>query len=124
LKALIVLLIIIISAPVLSQRAVFFAANKSIRFPKTKEGEILKYRYYVKNIGKAPLMFYGFEAECTCTEVVLPKKAINPGEGEYIDVSFNTNGKYFFQDRVVYLATNTKRKREKLRFKVFVIPKD
>jgi hypothetical protein len=124
LKTPIVLFIILITAPVLSQRAVFFAANKSIRFPKTNEGEILKYRYYVKNIGKAPLEFYDFEAECTCTEVNLPSKPINPGEGEFIDVTFNTNGKYFFQDRVIYLATNTKRKREKLRFKVFVVPKD
>jgi len=116
--------ILLIAAPAFSQRAVFFAPNKSIKFPKTKEGQKLTYRYFVKNTGKAPLEFYGFEAECTCTEVTLPKKSIEPGEGDYIIVDFDTNGKYFYQDRVIYIATNTKRKREKLRFKVYVIPKE
>lgn len=112
------------TAPVLTQRAVFYAANKTIRFPKTTEGEKLKYRYVVKNTGKAPLEFYGFEAECTCTDVTLPKESIKPGDQAFINVVFDTNGKYYFQDRIIYLSTNTRKKREKLRFKVFVTPKD
>lgn len=108
----------------MTQRAVFYAPNKTIKFPKTREGEQLKYRYIVKNIGKAPLEFYGFEAECTCTEVTLPTNAIKPGEQDFIYVTFDTKGKYYFQDRIIYLSTNTRKKIEKLRFKVFVIPKD
>lgn len=123
-KGFLILLSILITAPVFTQRAVFYAPSKTVRFPKTKEGEVLKYRYIVKNIGKAPLEFYGFEAECTCTEVTLPKGSIKPGDQDFIDVVFNTNGKYYFQDRIIYLSTNTRKKREKLRFKVFVIPKD
>jgi hypothetical protein len=124
LKRFLVIFLILLTAPVFTQRAVFYASNKTIRFPKTKEGEKLKYRYIVKNTGKAPLEFYGFEAECTCTEVTIPKNAIKPGEQDFIDVVFDTNGKYYFQDRIIYLSTNTRKKREKLRFKVFVIPKD
>jgi hypothetical protein len=124
LKRFLVIILILITAPVFAQRAVFYAPNKTIRFPKTKEGEKLKYRYIIKNTGKAPLEFYGFEAECTCTEVNLPKNAIKPGEQDFVDVVFDTNGKYYYQDRIIYLATNTRKKRERLRFKVFVIPKD
>ena len=123
-KRFLVIILILITAPAFTQRAVFYAPNKTIRFPKTKEGEKLKYRYIVKNTGKSPLEFYGFEAECTCTEVTLPKNVIKPGEQDFIDVVFDTNGKYYYQDRIIYLSANTKKKREKLRFKVFVIPKE
>ena len=84
----------------------------------------MNYRFTIKNNGDAPLTIYGFEAECTCTDVHLPNLPIQPNETAFIEVSFDTRGKYFYQDRVIYFATNTKRKREKLRFKVFVIPKD
>ena len=112
-----------ITAPVFLQRAVFYAPIKVVRFPKTPEGEKLNYRFTVKNKGDEPLTIYGFEAECTCTQVQLPPMPIQPNQSVFIDVTFDTNGKYFYQDRVIYFATNTKRKREKLRFKVFVIPK-
>ena len=124
LKIVITAILLLIAAPVHLQRAVFYAPIKVVRFPKTMEGEKLNYRFTIKNTGDAPLIISGFEAECTCTDVKLPAMPIQPNESEYIEVSFDTHGKYFYQDRVIYFATNTKRKREKLRFKVFVIPKD
>ncbi len=124
LKIVITAILLLITAPVHLQRAVFYAPIKVVRFPKTIEGEKLNYRFTIKNSGDVPLTIYGFEAECTCTDVILPAMPIQPNDSEYIEVSFDTRGKYFYQDRVIYFATNTKRKREKLRFKVFVIPKD
>jgi hypothetical protein len=124
LKLVILAVSLFITAPVFLQWAVFYAPRKVVRFPKTTEGEKLNYRFTVKNRGDAPLTIYGFEAECTCTQVQLPPMPIQPNQSVFIDVTFDTNGKYFYQDRVIYFATNTKRKREKLRFKVFVIPKD
>ena len=124
LKIVLVTILVLITAPVFLQRAVFYAPIKVVRFPKTNEGEKLNYRFTIKNTGDAPLTIYGFEAECTCTDVQLPAMPIQPKESTFIEVSFDTRGKYFYQDRVIYFATNTKRKREKLRFKVFVIPKD
>lgn len=123
-KIVLIAILILITAPVHLQRAVFYAPIKTVRFPKTIEGEKLNYRFTIKNNGDAPLTIYGFEAECTCTDVHLPNLPIQPNETAFIEVSFDTRGKYFYQDRVIYFATNTKRKREKLRFKVFVIPKD
>ena len=122
-KRLILILIFLKTALVFGQVAVFSAKYKTVKFPKTKEGEQLKFSYEIKNKGKAPLEMYSWEAECTCTDVILPTEAINPGEFATIDVIFDTNGKYFFQNRLIYIQTNTRKKREVLRFKVFVEPK-
>ncbi len=106
-----------------SQWAVFSAKYATVKFPKVNEGTTLHYIYEIKNSGDIPLEIYSFEAECTCTEIKLPKKPIEPGQKGKIELTFDTNGKYFFQDRVIYFDTNTRRKREKLRFKVYVVPK-
>ena len=122
-KRLILILIFLKTALVFGQVAVFSAKYKTVKFPKTKEGGQLKFSYEIKNKGKAPLELYSWEAECTCTDVILPTEAIKPGEFATIDVVFDTNGKYFFQNRLIYIQTNTRKKREVLRFKVFVEPK-
>ncbi len=105
------------------QVAVLNFKYQTVKFPKTNEGAKLHYIYEFSNDGKADLEFYSFEAECTCTEVKLPNSPIKPGESGRIEVSFDTNGKYYYQDRTIYLLTNTRKKREKIRFKVFVEPK-
>ena len=103
--------------------AVFSAKYKTVKFPKTPEGKELKFSYEIKNKGKAPLELYSSESECSCTSVSLPEQKIMPGEFGTIDVVFDTNGKYFFQNRIIYIHTNTRKKKELLRFKVFVEPK-
>ena len=111
------------TALVLGQVAVFTAKYKTIKFPKTPEGKELKFSYEIKNKGKAPLEIYSSETECSCTHVTLPKGEIMPGDFATIDVIFDTNGKSFFQNRIIYIYTNTRKKKELLRFKVFVEPK-
>ncbi|MDA9161859.1 DUF1573 domain-containing protein [Crocinitomicaceae bacterium] len=122
-KGLILILIVLKTAFVFGQVAVFSAKYKTIKFPKTPEGEQLNFSYEIKNKGKAPLELYSWEAECTCTDVILPSDPILPGEFATIDVVFDTNGKYFFQNRIIYIKSNSRKKRELLRFKVFVEPK-
>jgi len=123
LKGLILVLIVLKTAFVFGQVAVFSAKYKTIKFPKTPEGEQLNFSYEIKNKGKAPLELYSWEAECTCTDVILPSDPILPGEFATIDVVFDTNGKYFFQNRIIYIKSNSRKKRELLRFKVYVEPK-
>jgi hypothetical protein len=107
-----------------AQYPIFNAKYSTIKFPRTDEGVQLTYIYKVRNKGNVPLEIYDFEAECTCTKVVLPERPIQPGEEFDILVTFDTNGKYFYQDRTIFLKTNTKSREEKLRFKVFVTPKE
>jgi len=114
---------ILISAFCYSQKAEFFVKKKTISFPKTQEGEQLKYRYRVFNTGTEPLIISSYQTECSCTQVTLPVNAIDPGDFDFVEVRFDTNGKYYYQDRKINLFANTKKKRHYLRFKVYVAPK-
>lgn len=102
--------------------AVFSVKYKTIKFPPTKEGEILSFSYEVKNTGKIPLEIYSSETECSCTDVILPSESIPPGGFGNIKVVFDTQGKYYFQNRMIYLNTNSRKKRELVRFKVYIEP--
>jgi hypothetical protein len=110
------------TAIVFGQSAVFSVKYKTIKFPPTQEGEVLKFSYEVKNTGKVPLEIYSSETECSCTEVTLPTEAIPPGHFGSVKVVFDTKGKYYFQNRIIYLNTNSRREKELVRFKVYVEP--
>lgn len=117
----ILILIFINSALVFGQEAEFSLDEKIHKFPKTKQGTILTHHYNITNTGDAPLIISEYKASCSCTRVELPEKPILPGETYALKVTFNTEGKYDFQDRVVYLKTNTKKETHSVRFKVRVV---
>lgn len=111
------------SAFLFAQEAEFLVKPATYKFPDAKEGELLEYNFKVTNSGKKPLIISAYHVECSCTKAFLPKEPIMPGSTVSIRVTFDTEGKSYYQDRIIYLDTNTKRKKEKLRFKVFVAPK-
>ncbi len=121
-KKLIFLLLLLNSALVFSQEAEFSLLEKVLRFPKTNEGEVLEHQFEFENTGETPLIIKDYQVSCSCTKVNIPSEPILPGQKSVIKISFDTNGKYYLQDRIIYLTTNTSKKTEKLRFKVFVIP--
>ncbi|MGC6434698.1 MAG: DUF1573 domain-containing protein [Crocinitomicaceae bacterium] len=121
-KKFIFLFIILNSALGFSQEAEFSLLEKVYKFPKTNEGVILNHNFKFENSGDSPLIISDYNVSCACTKVTLPNKPILPGEKGVIKVSFDTKGKYYLQDRIVYLTTNTSKKTKKLRFKVYVIP--
>ncbi len=114
-------LVILNSAFGFGQTAEFFVDKPLHKFPKTQEGAQLKHTFTVTNKGTTPLIISSYEVACTCTKVTLPPP-IPPGQTGTITVEFDTNGKYYQQDRTIILHTNTKKKVERLRFKVFVVP--
>lgn len=122
-RSVIVLIALLITAVGYSQQAVFYCPEKTTKFPKTKEGELLRWSYSIENKGQVPLEIYSAEVECTCTEVILPSTPVLPGKTAEINVTFNTLDRPFYQDRMIILKTNSKKKTETLKFKVYVIPK-
>ena len=117
------LIILLNSALAFSQEAEFsLLERKTIKFPDTKAGDTLEHTFAFKNTGKKPLIFKGYEVECDCTKLIYPKKAIKPGESGELKLTFDTSGKYYFQDRSVIMNMNTKKQTEKIRLKVYVIP--
>lgn len=103
-----------------AQEAKFSVDNATHKFPKTKEGILLEHHFKITNTGTAPLILLDYKVACECTKLFLPKKPIAPGETVSVKVTFDTKGKSYFQDRVIYITTNTKNKEEKLRIKVNV----
>ena len=124
-KLFLAIIIIALNSALVFGQAAEFSINKAVhKFPKTNEGIILKHTFVVTNNGDAPLIILDYKVGCSCTKVILPTKPILPGETFNLLVTFDTNGKYNFQDRIIYLKTNTKKQTHKIRFKVNVIPND
>ncbi len=105
------------------QVAVFYAPEKTHKFPVTNEGPVLEHYFKVINTGKSPLIITEAKVSCPCTKVTFPD-TIAPGATDSILVTFETAGKFYQQDRKIILFTNTKKKVEELRFKFFVNPKE
>ncbi len=118
------LLISLNSALGFSQVAEFSIKEPLFKFPKTNEGPIVEHTYIFTNTGNAPLIIQDYLVACTCTEVFYSKEPIMPGKIGEIKIKFDTKGKYYLQDRIVTLILNTKKKSAKLRFKIYVIPKE
>jgi len=111
------------SAPGFAQEAEFGLKKSVFKFPKTDEGTLLVHNYEVINTGDAPLFISNYKVGCSCTKVKLPKDSIQPGDTLMLEVSFDTEGKYYFQDREILIFANTKKAIHKLRFKVNITPK-
>jgi len=102
-----------------------FSVNKAThKFAKTLEGVVLEHFFLIENTGDVPLILSDYKVACTCTKLILPKKPILPGETYKLKLTFDTKGKYYFQDRIIYVKANTKKGTHKLRMKVNVIPKE
>ena len=115
-------IIVLNSALGFGQAAEFQFKEDSHRFSDTVEGVLLEHDFVFTNTGKTPLIFSDYKVECPCTKVILPKKPIAPGETDRLKVTFDTKGKYYYQDRIIYLKANTKKGTHKIRIKVNVIP--
>jgi hypothetical protein len=118
-----IIIIALSSATGFGQEAEFSIKQAVHKFPKSTEGTILEHTFTFTNTGKAPLIISDYNVECPCTKLEIPKNPILPGQTGTIKVIFDSSGKSYYQDRIIFLNTNTKRKTEKLRIKVFIEPK-
>jgi hypothetical protein len=119
-----IIIIALSSAPGFAQVAEFDIDKAVIKFPKTHEGEVLHHTFVVENTGNAPLIISKYEVACSCTQLTYPDYPIKPGESAELKLTFDTKGKYYFQDRTILVHTNTRNGIHKLRMKVNVIPKE
>lgn len=123
-KYIFTLLVTLQTALAFNQEAVFFVKKATVKFPKTNEGEMLSHYFVFKNKGDKPLKIERYEVECDCTVLEFPNYEIQPNAIDSVRLTFDTNGKYYFQDRTVIVYSNSKKKKTTLRFKVNVIPKE
>ena len=112
--------IILNSALSYAQQAEFKFKDKTQRFGKVEEGEVISTVFTFTNKGDAPLVITNYKVACTCTKVTFPKEPILPGGTGEIEVVFNTEGKIGYQDRSIELHSNSKDPITKIRFTVTV----
>lgn len=112
-----------ISAPGFGQEAVFFVKEPTHKFPKTPEGAVVQHYFVVENKGIDTLKISQVKVACPCTKIEFPA-IIPPHSKDSVLLTFDSKGTYYQQDRKIYVFTNTKKKVEELRFKVFVIPRE
>lgn len=115
-------LLIVFSAASVNAQAEFSVEKSTYKFPKTEEGKLLEHEFEVTNTGNAPLIISDYKVQCKCTKLIYPKGPIAPGQTVKLKVTFDSKGKYGFQDRTLEVFTNTKKKVHKLRIKVNIIP--
>jgi hypothetical protein len=118
---LVLVLILILTAFPSNGQAVFsFLDKTTFKFPDTKQGQQLKHTFKFKNTGNAPLVISSFKVKCACTKAIFTKQPIMPNQKSEITITFDTNGKYGYQDRIIYIYSNAKKSPIKLRIKVYV----
>lgn len=83
-------------------------------FGTIKQGEVVKYEFSFKNVGKTPLIITSATATCGCTVPEYPVQPIKPGESGVIKVVFNSTGKIDKQDKIVTFISNANPEMEKL----------
>ncbi len=119
-----IILLALSSALGFGQVAEFSIDKSTHKFPQTKQGEVIVHDFKVTNTGKTPLIISQYEVGCSCTSVDFSNDPIAPGESSLIRVTFDSKGKYGFQDRMIKLYTNAKKEELDLRIKVKVVPNE
>ena len=108
----------------LGQMAEFdFIEGSTHKWKKSNEGVILSHHFVYRNTGEIPLTINETKVSCSCTQLDFPQKPTPPGALDSILVTFNTEDKFYMQDRQIEIYSNAK-DIEKLHIKVFVVPKD
>lgn len=108
------------SALAFTQVAEFSVLDRTIKLPKTKEGEVVHFQFTFMNHGKAPLIIKEIKVQCSCTKFEFPKDPIPPDGTGVIKVTFDTKGKIGYQDRTLDVYSNAENSPYTLRFKIVV----
>jgi hypothetical protein len=109
------------SAFTLTGGAEFFFEEPRHKFPDTQAGVELNHDFHFKNAGDEPLLISTYKVACSCTRITFPKEPIAPGAEGIIHLSFDTSGKYGFQNRKIELYSNASENPYVLTFKVYVV---
>ena len=76
-------------------------------FGTITEGEKVAYTFGFKNTGGTELIIKDAIAGCGCTIPEYEKKPVKPGEKGYVEIIFDSRGRYGNQYKSILLKTNT-----------------
>ncbi|MCS6790063.1 MAG: DUF1573 domain-containing protein [Bacteroidia bacterium] len=70
------------------------------------EGQMVEYRFIVRNEGKSDLIIESVKASCGCTAVEPTEKVLKPGKSTEIVARFDSKGRSGFQHKTITVETN------------------
>lgn len=80
--------------------------KKTLKFDKVDEGELVTLLFSFTNESSQPVIFKDYKTSCQCTKAILPKTPITPNKKGEIKITFDTNKKIGYQERIVTIITN------------------
>jgi hypothetical protein len=89
-------------------------------FGKVIEGEKVTYSFKFKNVGSSPLLISDVNASCGCTATKYPKTPIQPGKGDVLRVTFDSEKRKGFQNKSITVTSNTQPNKTIIRIKAMV----
>ena len=122
-RVLLIICLILNSAPVLSQENIAEISFKEtlIDYGTIENGDDGKKTFEFKNTGNSPLIFSRIFSSCGCTIPKKPEKPIQPGESGTIEVEYDTKRTGLFQ-KAITVNSNAKTPNVILRIKGEVLP--
>jgi hypothetical protein len=76
-------------------------------FGRIYQGEKVSYGFKFKNVGKTDLVISDVHTSCGCTVADYPKKPIPANGDGVIDITFNSEGKTGFINKLITIVANT-----------------
>lgn len=99
-----------------------------IRFEKTEhdfgkvlQGESVTYSFRFENTGKSDLVISEVSTSCGCTVPKFPKKAVKPGEENWLRVTFDSENRKGIQKKSIVVLANTQPNKTVLWIKAMVV---
>jgi len=90
-------------------------------FGKLLQGEIATYNFRFTNTGKSDLVITQVQTTCGCTVSKFPRKAIKPGEGDVIKVTFDSGNRKGMQNKMATVVSNCQPNSKVLRIKAQIV---
>ena len=88
--------------------------NRRVNFGRVYNDTILYSKYYFVNTGDRKLIIDYVNPDCSCTGYSLSDDTVMVGDTAYIELMFNTEGKYGNQKVYTIVCVNTKHRLYKL----------
>lgn len=88
--------------------------NKHHVFGTVQQDTLLKARFYFVNISKRVVQIEYVNPECSCTGYILSKKKLMPKDTAYVELRFDSKGKYGLQKIYTIMKADTYVKMYKL----------
>lgn len=86
--------------------AKFVVSEEIHNFGSLKAGEVVSYTFVFRNEGTKTLTIDRAEADCRCTELIIPEKSIEPGKEGRIEVIFDSSGEVGKIIKTITIITN------------------